>query len=609
MANEHENVPEELAEPEAEATPEETPVSQPEAEPGEDADETPQPEPDAPDVEEAEGEAVCPVKMGLSSGPRCGHKLHAAPDGVDEQPVCLMHSKDPNKQSGPLCKAFWLEFRNILENAGEIIADFKGFFFPNTDLIGEEFKAICQFDEATFMQDADFSGVTFTRSVDFRGATFTQNAIFSGTTFTQNADFSGATFTQNTNFYKSTFKQTTYFIGAIFKHDTDFSRVIFTLEADFNEATFTQKVDFREATFIQDANFRGAAFTQNADFLGATFTQNVDFIATTFTQSAFFWHATFMVKAIFSGATFKRIAGFTQAKFYGTTDWRECRFLDQAEFRHTEFLPKEPKTPSAVFSLAKFAKPDEIVFENVDLSRALFLNCDVSAVWFTSSVWWARRKGQRGFAVFEEKILLDPVLSKEIELFGMIDHGAVEQIYHQLQKNYDARLDYRMANNFHYGEMEMRRLEPPADGPFIDLRWILPRWMNLLTLYRLASNYGNSYAKPGAWLLATLLAATLLFPVLGLEQKQPKPGNPAGNAIVTYSSVWNRQDTDTNNRWTEAKLIGKSGITAIDTATFQRNPEYTPVYPRGRILGIIETLLTSSLFALFLLAIRRQFRR
>jgi len=46
--------------------------------------------------------------------------------------------------------------------------------------------------------------------------------------------------------------------------------------------------------------------------------------------------------------------------------------------------------------------------------------------------------------------------------YGKIDHGAVEQIYHQLQKNYDSRLDYRKANDFHYGEMEMRRLEPPS---------------------------------------------------------------------------------------------------------------------------------------------------
>lgn len=56
-------------------------------------------------------EAGCPIWMGLNDAfPRCGRELHTVPDGVDEKRVCLMHSKDPNKQLGPLSDAFWLEF-------------------------------------------------------------------------------------------------------------------------------------------------------------------------------------------------------------------------------------------------------------------------------------------------------------------------------------------------------------------------------------------------------------------------------------------------------------------------------------------------------------------
>ena len=71
----------------------------------------------------------------------------------------------------------------------------------------------------------------------------------------------------------------------------------------------------------------------------------------------------------------------------------------------------------------------------------------------------------------------------------------MEQIYHQLQKNYDTRLDYRKANDFHYGEMEMRRLEPPSDGRFLSVRRRIPRWLNLLTLYRLASTIIERHLK------------------------------------------------------------------------------------------------------------------
>jgi uncharacterized protein YjbI with pentapeptide repeats len=545
MENENEIAP---VTPEAEAAPDGSAAPQPETDSAESAEEAPQPEPDAPATAETESEAGCPIEMGLVGGPRCGRKLHAAPGGVDEQPVCLMHSKDSNKQSGALFDAFWVEFERILEEAGENEAHFEYFFFPNADLHRRTFKAICRFD----------------------GATFTQGAYFGRATFTQNANFSYATFAQDANFWRATFTQGAYFSSAAFTQDADFSG------AAFSGAAFRQYADFSWATFTQNADFSKATFTQYADFRGATFTQNADFEGT---------------------------------KFYGTADWRRCKFLDQAEFRHTVFALRNPGEPSAVFSLARFFKPEEIVFEDVDLSRALFLNCDVSEVWFTSSVTWARRKGHRGLAVFEEEILLNPELSKIQEYYGKIDHGAVEQIYHQLQKNYDSRLDYRKANDFHYGEMEMRRLASPTGGRFLRLRHWWHRKLSLLAWYRYASDYGNSYGWPGFWLVVTLLAAMLAFPIPGLEWKQPKPGNAAAPAIVTYVSVWNTQDTWTNNLSKEGKLVIKSGITAIDTATFQRNPEYTPVYPRGRVLGILETLLTSSLFALFLLAMRRQFRR
>ena len=341
-----------------------------------------------------------------------------------------------------------------------------------------------------------------------------------------------------------------------------------------------------------------------------------------------FREATFTHDAGFCEATFKQNANFELTKFYGTANWQGSRFLDQAEFRHTEFKPNEPKTPSAVFSLAKFAKPGEIIFEDVDLSRALFFNCDVSQVWFTSSVRWAKREGNRGLAVFEETIPLDQQYAKGLQKDGQRAYWAVEQIYHQLKKNYDSRQDYWTANEFHFGEMEMKRLAGPTRCLLFRRRWIrrlahyirqqfmrLRQWWHprlsfvALSLYKYASDYGNSYGKPLAWLLGVLLAAALLFPIPGVGLKQPISGNAANSASVTYSRVWNRQDSLTNNLWTEAKLIGKSGITAIDTATFQRSPEYTPVYPMGRVLAIVETLLTSSLFALFLLAIRRQFRR
>jgi hypothetical protein len=319
------------------------------------------------------------------------------------------------------------------------------------------------------------------------------------------------------------------------------------------------------------------------------------------------------------------------------TTWHSCQFLDRAEFRRTKFYPLFKILPCAVFELAKFSNPGEIIFDDVNLSRVFFHNCDVSQIWFTSSVEWAKRQKHHGLAVFEEKILLEEEFKVASLIFKPPDFRAVAQIYQQLKKNYDSRLDYWTANEFHFGEMEMKRLAGPEKGILFKDEWLrrrkikllrhivlwrvqirqqflrLRRWwhrnLGFVAWYKYASDYGNSYRKPLLWLLGTFLAAALLFPITGLELKQAGSRNAASSASVTYSSVWDKNNSWTNNFWTEAKLIGKSGITAIDTATFQRTPEYAPTYPRGRVVAIIETLLTSSLFALFLLAIRRQFRR
>ena len=476
------------------------------------------------------GEAGCPIWMGEYHGDvRCGRKLHVAPDGVDSTPVCLMHSKDPNKQSGPLFDSFWQEFERILAEAVEGEAHFECFVFPQCFLSGKKFRAICLFNEASFTQKTNFSQATFSQKADFSGATFAQFACFAG-------------------------------------------------------ANFLQYVDFSIAIFEQNAHFGGA----------------------TFVQDAIFYDATFAREAFFSQATFSLAASFQETRFHGSALWRWTRFLDQADFEHTDFESSNEEEPGAEFYGATFSKPIEIVFDDIDLSRTLFRNCDVSQISFTSSVRWGTRRNNQGLAVFEERILCEKKFAKLLTEYEPLDHAAVEQIYHQLKKNYDSRLDYWTANEFHFGEMEMKRLAVPTDGRLLWLRQWWHRNLSFVAWYKYASDYGNSYRKPLLWLLGILLVATLLFPIPGLELRQ---AISTSTARVTYGSVWNGQENWTNNFWTEAKLIGKSGITAIDTATFQRTPEYTPVYPRGRVLAIVETLLTSSLFALFLLAIRRQFRR
>jgi hypothetical protein len=131
-------------------------------------------------------------------------------------------------------------------------------------------------------------------------------------------------------------------------------------------------------------------------------------------------------------------------------------------------------------------------------------------------------------------------------------------------------------------------------------RWI-HRNLGMIALYRWASDYGNNYVKPMRWIFGVLVLFAGLYPMAGIELKQ--------HDKMTYAASWQTGTSIEENLWSEAGLLGKSLLTSVDTATFQRNSEYLPVYPWGRALAIAETLLTSTLFALLLLAIRRRFRR
>jgi hypothetical protein len=77
----------------------------------------------------------------------------------------------------------------------------------------------------------------------------------------------------------------------------------------------------------------------------------------------------------------------------------------------------------------------------------------------------------------------------------------------------------------------------------------------------------------------------------------------------TYSSVWHAASGPWQRLWWEIALVLKSLLLALDVATFQKTPEFVTINPLGHALALFEMLLTSGLFALFLLAIRRQFRR
>lgn len=115
---------------------------------------------------ETKADQGCPVE--IYGGWRCARPIYNAPPGVDKSPVCLMHSRDPNKDDAE----FQAEFERTLRDASEGITDFRGFVFPISNYVEREFKPVCVFHRGTFTQAADFSRATFTQLADLSPPNF-----------------------------------------------------------------------------------------------------------------------------------------------------------------------------------------------------------------------------------------------------------------------------------------------------------------------------------------------------------------------------------------------------------------------------------------------------
>jgi hypothetical protein len=294
---------------------------------------------------------------------------------------------------------------------------------------------------------------------------------------------------------------------------------------------------------------------RNAKFLVATFKQKANFNAATFTQ-----------EACFSDATFRQEISFAAAKFVGS-----------AEFRETRFRQDKRPFPGAIFSLAKFSQPEATIFYKTYLGQALFHHSEVSKLNF-SSVEWRLRKGSGKRMVFEEEVDLGAAddLKAARGSPDERDYGLIAEVYQQLKKNYDERKDYWTAGDFHYGEMEMKRL---------------------------ATRRKNKILR---WLVQHLRLVACSTAALAAEQTPP----PTRTSELSYKHFADFAAAYHGRRWLgRAAFFGNSLMTTLSVAGFQKELKYDPSYPWGRALALLELLLTSTLAALLLLAIRRQFRR
>ncbi len=380
--------------------------------------------------------------------------------------------------------------------------------------------------------------------------------------------------------------------GAIFK-DTKLAGGV-----DFAETEFRGPGRFLNTKFIKDAAFYKTLFFERTTFSGAEINEGIRFLLTEFGIRTFkevtFDHAFIVGGCEFVKSIFHGEVSFQSSVFKGITLIEETEFRENADFYGTEFngkvyfknigkLAKKRTTlreeivrgatefidiaPNITFSNVSLSPYSTLFFENFDLGDCSFADTPaISEANFKKVLWLGNGKPKR-------KHTRDEVLAER----GSIHYEIAAEVYRRLRKNFEDRLSYADAGDFHIGEMHMRRLGLRQKGwkRFFILTWVF------LHLYRIFGGYGESLRNPIISFIAVGFVFAGLWSLLGFPI-------PIGNKVIISHNPF------------YAILFSFKTFLTLPGKPFCLVQEFVGAFQRAIGVGIIT---------LFILALRRAFRR
>lgn len=449
---------------------------------------------------------------------------------------------------------------------------FKHSYFEDVVDLDEStvFHAQAFFNEAKFNGEANMGGSYFNGLTEFKATHFERPAKFIDTKFEDQALFEGAVFVKLVEFSKAWFKKVARFDDTEFKERAVFEETNFLSGGDafFDRAKFTGTASFKKTIFNRKTYFTDTIFTQKAEFEGAEFNDNANFVKTVFGES------------YFTATKFKKTTKFDRVRFTNTK-FSSAEFCGELIFDHVEFLNLIALDGVTLCGKASFDVQvdarNRLAFRNMSLVRAEFGKSNVENIDF-ENVKWVETE------IYRFRIADEP----EVSTFGRVSdeiRKKLEQarrLYRQLRLNYDKAGEYENGGKFYVSESEMSYLMlPPV------YRWIHPRG-----LYKRASRYGESIVQAASLMVGLIFIFALLYWIISLARpiwfKEP-PKMLGPDSLVTLS-------------WWEAVWLSLQA--SKPTADLGLSPK-TIVY----WLVFAEGLVLPTQIALFLLAIRRRFRR
>ena len=302
----------------------------------------------------------------------------------------------------------------------------------------------------------------------------------------------------------------------------------------------------------------------------------------------------------------------------------ELSARDQIQSLFWAYHESTPGPPELIFDGTKFLRPanfsntdlSKTKFQHVDLSNLSFLHSDISQTKFIACDWGSGYENKKftkskestaGWFHFRRPRLLRDELDwrKAIQKEKPDEEdptaGDIEVLALQLKQSLEATRDPIAAGDFHFAAMEMKRERALADKRY-------GRWLNL-GLYKVLNGYGERWGRALLWVFLTWLYFTMAY--AGLNGQGPNGLYPAEILLGVEASGIKAeitkylQDIDGFARFRHAGAYALQNL-----LPFKINSGFLKVSGELiQFLAVVETVVGTTLFTFFVLALRRRFKR
>lgn len=390
-----------------------------------------------------------------------------------------------------------------------------------------------------------------------------------------------------------TFKTEVNFDGANFGDNVSFGEsTVFEQRTTFRNAKFGNRVSFKNVKFKGNVNFQNVEFGEWASFDGTHFENWVVFNIVRFSNCPSFRNAHFEFKSSFEGDTvLGDEASFIFAEFGDEVFFsKDVKFDGSANFRRATFqggVRFNKMQSNGILDLRNviFEKPSQVNLHELNLGRILLAGSNVQDINFQECSW--------------PKVDGRPQVGDEIEFVASDPRTGtlevIELLYLQLQANFDTKKRYHIGGDFYISAMETRRKQFSS--------WLRRNLFSLIALYRHVSFYGERYVRSLGCMF--FLVFILAFSYLPLGFDYPAADPPRGHYEPTVKYVFSSRMKISEFLKDYAKALDIS----FHSFTFQRAEPSFRLTNLSRIFYIAESGVSATLLALFLLAVRRRFRR